>query len=806
MIPSKDHENRDNGMLRGTHLLLIPALVALLCPLARGESSDDPASVEKTGLEFFERKIRPLLTQRCYACHSQAKKIQGGLRLDSRAAALQGGDSGPAIVPGMPDESLLVEVIGYAGDIQMPPTGKLPAEEIALLTEWVRRGAPQPADNAAPATRAKIDFDAGRKFWSFQRPQAHRPPPVKQTDWSRRAIDPFILASLEQTGLHPAQEADRRVLIRRASFDLLGLPPTPDEVEQFVNDPAENAYEQLIDRLLASPRYGERWARYWLDMARYTDKPAPWENSPAQAWLYRDWVVRALNEDLPYDQFVCQQLAADALPDTRPQDQPALGFIGLSPVYWKELKLDKEVIKGTVAEEWEERIDALGRTFLGLSLACARCHDHKFDPVSTEDYYALAGVLASTRLTESFVIPREQASVVQQATQRVQTLQGEIQRLESANPRQPEAQPQINSLRYQIERVIAATPNYHSPRAFGVDDAALFVLADGPDATRLLYKPGEAINLQVQIRGNPSNLGTEVPRRFLTVLSKSQPDEFKQGSGRLDLARAIVGEGMPLSGRVIVNRVWKHHFGRGLVESTSDFGTQGARPSHPELLDDLTVRFVQNGWSLKWLHREILQSATYRQAGTYNASFFAVDPENRRLWRMSRRRLDVESWRDAMLQVCGTLNPTLGGPAATLADAGNNRRTIYGSVDRYEPDDMLRLHDFPDAFTHSPNREPTTTALQQLFVLNSPFLLRQATALAARVTAECPGDLQLQVSRVYQLLFGRNPTSAEWNAAQTFLKAGQVIEAASNQQTPSATAWKNFAQVLLGSNEFLFVD
>lgn len=783
-------------MARSTYSILAILVLSVASPYAWAQAEGDQA-----GIEFFERKVRPVLAKRCYSCHSQAAgKTQGGLRLDGRAAAIQGGDSGPAIVPGEPAESLLVEAIGYAGDIQMPPTGKLPAEEITLLTEWVRRGAPHPADAAAPVTKAKIDFAAGRQFWSFQRPGRHAAPVVNLKGWARQAIDPFVLGTLEQSGLQPAPEADRRVLIRRASFDLLGLPPTPEEVEQFVQDPAEDAYEQLISRLLASPRYGERWARYWLDLARYTDKPAPWDNTPAQAWLYRDWVVRAFNDDLPYDQFIAQQLAGDLIPGARPEDRPALGFIGLSPVYWKELKLDKEVIKGTVAEEWEERIDAIGRTFLGLSLACARCHDHKFDPVSTEDYYALAGVLASTRLTDCYVLPDAEAEVVKQATQRVQALQEEILRLETANPRQPEAQPQINFLKAQIERIQRATPHYNAPRAFGIDDAALYVLPDGPNATRLEYKPGESLNLNVQIRGNPSNPGNVVPRRFLSVLSTAQPFEFKQGSGRLDLARALVNEGQPLSARVIVNRVWKHHFGRGLVETASDFGTQGARPSHPELLDDLAARFVQHGWSIKWLHRELMLSATYRQGGNYNAAYFAVDPDNRRLWRMTRRRLDVESWRDAMLHVCGTLDPKLGGPSVPLVDAGNNRRTIYGSVDRYEPDDMLRLHDFPDAFTHSPNREPTTTALQQLFVLNSPFLLRQATALAQRATADQTATTEAQVRRLYLLLFGRSATDAELNLSRSFLTNGQAA------QSPSAAAWQNFAQVLLGSNEFLFVD
>ena len=703
------------------------------------------------------------------------------------------------MIAGKPEESLLIEAIGYDGDIQMPPSGKLPAEEIALLTEWVERGAPLPDDKAIARVKSKIDFDAGRKFWSFQPVHAVPAPAVATPGSVQVPIDAFLLAAMERKNLRPVLSADRRTLLRRAKFDLLGLPPTPDEVEKFLSDTAPDAYARLLDRLLASPHYGERWGRYWLDLARYSDKPAPWDTTKAQAWLYRDWVVQALNEDLPYDEFVRLQLAADQLPNAKPEDRAALGFLGLSPVLWKELQLDKEVIKGTVAEEWEERIDALGRTFLGLSLACARCHDHKFDPISTEDYYALAGVLASTQLIEAPIIPDAEANAVREAVRKVAELREQIKKLEAMESKTPEIEQQLRELPEQIAAA-EKTPHYHSPLAFGVADAALFVLADGPNRTKLDYKPGEAIDLNLQIRGNPSNPGPVVPRRFLAVLSPSELRPFQIGSGRLELAEAIVTSGAPLSARVIVNRVWKQHFGRGLVETASDFGSQGMRPTHPELLTDLTHRFIQHGWSIKRLHREIMQSAAYRQSSDSIPAQHAVDPDNRWYWRMSRRRLDVEAWRDAMLDVCGNLDSSMGGPALNLTDAANHRRTLYGSIDRYDINDMLRLHDFPDAFTHSPSREPTTTALQQLFVLNSPFLERQSSALAARVSSDDPAAVNDQIRSVYLLLFSRPPNESELRLGVAFLSAGNP------EQAPPPELWREYAQVLLGSNEFLFVD
>ncbi|MCE9605239.1 MAG: PSD1 and planctomycete cytochrome C domain-containing protein [Planctomycetia bacterium] len=750
-----------------------------------------------------------MLTEHCYACHSRGvKKQEAGLSLDTRAGILAGGDNGPIIKTDKPEESPLLEAVRYDGDTQMPPDGKLEPKEIALLEEWVRRGAPLPADGSATVTKQGIDFAAGRKFWSFQPLRKTAPPQLRDASRARGPIDVFMLGALEQRGLEPTAQADARTLIRRATFDLVGLPPTPEETEQFVQETARepadakspSAYDKLIDRLLASPHYGERWGRYWLDLSRYADANKTSLEVRDRAWLYRDWIVGALNRDVPYDEFVVRQLAGDQLPGNQPADLAALGFLGVSPEYFKELKLSPTVIKSIVADEWEERIDALGRTFLGLSVACARCHDHKFDPIGADDYYALAGILASTRLMDRWIVPDAEAVVVQKAREEVLKLEAQIKPLKAMKMPSVEDKAKIAELESRIKEIERGTPRYDSAMAHVVDDAALFVEPNGPDNTKLVYKPNEAIDLPLQIRGNPMKPGHVVPRRFLTVLSSETPQPFRRGSGRLDLAQAIVGQAAPLSGRVIVNRVWAHHFGRGLVDTLSDFGTQGERPSHPELLDDLTLRFIENGWSLKWLHREIMKSAAYRQASTYDPKKFAADPDNRLLWRMNRQRLDIEAWRDSVLASCGNLDRTLGGPSVALTSLDNHRRTMYGKIDRSDVDDMLRLFDFPDTGSHAPSRIPTTTALQQLFVLNSPFIVSQAATLAKRLAAESPQDAPAIVRRAYRLLFARLPSDNELRLGIDFLTTGD-----SGKKLSPETV-QEYAQALLGSNEFSFVD
>lgn len=778
-------------------------VVALFGLAAQGA---EPASPSAEDLEFFEKRVRPVLIEHCYACHSgEAGKQKGGLRLDSRDAILRGGDIGPAATPSQPDKSLIIEAIGYQSEsIQMPPAGKIPDAQVAALTEWVRRGLPYPAKDAAGPTRATIDWNAARQHWAF-RPLASpsgasRHAGVPDGIELRTSLDPWIAAARHQHQLSPAPPADRRTLLRRLKLDLLGLPPSLEEIAEFQADEGPDATERLVDRLLAAPSLGERWGRLWLDVARYCDIPESWREGEAQAFWYRDWVIRSMNHDRPFHDFVRRQLAADLLPDSTPADNAALGFLGLSPSYWKELKLDHLVIQQVVSEEWEERIEALGGAFLGLTLACARCHDHKFEPVSIEDYYALAGVLASVKQDDRLVVPTEEGERARQARARAKQAQGELEKAQAVKPPTDENNQRIAALQAELAQ-LRATPGFDIPPAYGVIEASLHVLPDGPSRTKLDYRPGQPQDVAIQIRGNPGRLGTVVPRGFLTLFAGSQGrSTFREGSGRRELADALVGEAGPLTARVIVNRIWKQHFDRGLVSTPSNFGTQSEPPSHPELLEDLTSQFVANDWSLKWLHREIVLSATYRQASRRDAAQDARDPDNIWLARMPVRRVDVETWRDAMLVVANDLDQRIGGPSLDLGQPQNHRRTVYGVVKRRELSDLLRLYDFPDPVSHAASRLPTTTPLQQLFVLNSPFLRSRSEACARRWLATTAASDTELITTAYRDMFGREPHADERQAATEFL--------ASLQQAgrSRAEAWSQFAQVLLGGNEFSFVD
>ncbi len=753
-------------------------LLFLLPALAPAQSADD--------LLFFEKKVRPLLVEHCTSCHGEQKQ-KGGLRLDRRQAILTGGDSGPALVAGKVDKSLVIQAVRYlnTGDLQMPPKGKLPAEGIRILEEWVRRGAPFPEVKTSVQSKDGIDWAKGRAFWAFRPLQAEPLPKVKDAAWPRQRIDHFVRAAQEQRGLAPQGPATPTVLLRRTKFDLVGLPPTPEEIAEIQRNP--EAFAEFVERWLASPQYGERWGRYWLDLARYADIPEPWADTKGQSHHYRDWVADAFTRDLPFDRFLTYQLAADLVPEAKRSDRAALGFLGLSPSYWKELQLPPEIIKAIVADEYEERVHTLTSTFLGLNVACARCHDHKFDPISAEDYYALAGVFASSRPGDLAILEGQKTEAVVKAREQVRTLESEMKKWQAK--KSPDAPGKVEEFKTKLDEAKKASPFWNAPLTPGLVDARLTVLPAKGHGSVLKYDADQAQDLPLHIRGNPNKPGQIVPRRFLTVMSTNAPAPFRQGSGRLELAQAFTREGAPLVARVWVNRVWKHHFGVGLVETPSDFGIQGERPSHPELLNDLAHRFIANGWSTKWLHREIVLSAAYRQASATPAP---ADADFRWLSAFPRKRLEVEAWRDAMLAVTGTLDLTVGGPPQELNQASNRRRTLYGTVKRRELSDLLRLHDFPDPITHSPQRVPTTTPIQQLYALNSPLLLQQSAALVKRLTQDAGDVPEAKIRRAYGLLFGRAPTSAELQLGTAFA------------QTPAD--WQQYAQVLLASNEFLFVD
>ncbi len=717
-------------LLRPAGVPWIVGLAACLgCLPAALADEKGPPRFAAGDIEFFETSIRPLLAKHCFECHGPGKQ-ESGLRLDSRAGLIAGGDNGPVAIAGDPANSRLVRAISHTSPLRMPPAGKLGDDAVAALTRWVKLSMPWPESAAPlrPNTQGTTGFritPEDRAFWSFRPVMPPRLPAVQDAAWAKTAVDRFVLARLEGAGLRPSPPADPYTVIRRLTFDLTGLPPTPEEVAEFVgriSNPSkarggriENpSYEELVDRLLASPRYGERQARHWLDVARYGEDQAHTFQARQypQGYRYRDWLVRAFNDDLPYDEFIRQQIAADLVGDDGDKlaRLPALGFFACGPVYYG----DRQQL-----DQISDRIDTLTRGFLGLTVACARCHDHKYDPISTADYYSLAGVFASTEYVEAPLVPPDEAAAAEKA------LTAE-------------------------ERKKKVRPKY--PFAHALKDAA------------------SPRNLRVHVRGSADNLGDEAPRRFLEILCRESAAPFQQGSGRRELAASIASADNPLTARVMVNRVWQHHFGKGLVRTASNFGLLGERPTHPELLDYLAARLVESGWSLKALHREIVLSAAYQQTSRFNEAGYEADPENRLLWRMNRRRLEVEVWRDAMLAAGGRLDGAMGGPPADLASADHRRRTLYGFVSRHELNPLLRLFDFPDPNVTAEQRPETTVPLQQLFVLNSEFMVHNARALAARLQSLPAADEGARVRRAVALLYARPARDREVALAVQYLK------------------------------------
>jgi len=614
------------------------------------------------------------------------------------------------------------------------------------------------AEDRKTSEEDQINWAKERQFWSFRAPVPQARPEVKNKRWPSQRLDYFVLARMEQKSLSPSPEADKRTLIRRATFDLTGLPPTPEEGLAFLSNHRPDAYARLVDRLLASPRFGERMASVWLPLVRYAEDQAHQVGNDTtmfypHAYRYREWVINAFNRDLPYDQFLRLQLAADrylpkpapdaeddcrttaAMPPPLPGspgvesgDLAALGFIGLGPKYYNRGQLE------VLADEWEDRVDTVGRAMLGLTVACARCHDHKFDPITMRDYYGLAGVFASTRMVNK-------------------TADGRI-----------------------VDGKINADKM--------------------PPDTMHVVEEGETKDLNVFIRGNVQSKGPVAERRFLRVLSEGEPVAFKDGSGRKELAEAIASSRNPLTARVMVNRLWAVFFGQPLVPTPSNFGHSGQPPTYPELLDDLAARFPPNGWSVKGLVRQIVLSSAYRQSSRDYAEQARLDAANELFWRMNRRRLSVEQWRDTVLFVSGDME-WAGGESLELDDPKNVRRTVYARVSRLKLNDLLMHFDYPDANVHAEKRAVTTTPMQKLFMLNSSFMLGRAGSLAARLTMDPKESDKSRIERAYRLLFGREPEKAELKLALEFLR----------QPGPrTMTRWEQYAQVLLTSNEMLYVD
>jgi hypothetical protein len=827
-----------------------------------------PLFAQNPSTEFFEKEIRPVLAEKCYGCHSsKLKSPMGGLVLDTKAGVRRGGTGGPILVPGDPKASRLLKALTYnETDLRMPPTGRLPDEKIAAFEQWIAAGAPDPREDApagAPPVSVKkgMDIETGRKWWAFQPVEPVAQPKIRNNtfakQWTKEKIDWFILAKLEQAKLKPSPVADRATLIERASLDLTGLRPTYDEVQAFIADQSPDAYEKLIDRLLASPHYGERWGRYWLDVARYgEDNPTSEATNPPYpfAWRYRDWVIEAVNKDVPYNQFVKLQLAADQIPGTPRSDLRALGYLGSAPMYHTDLRLSKDVIETLFTDDWDERVDALGRGILGLSVGCARCHDHKFDPILSKDYYALAGVFASTMAAprptfdvdpdtdQKFMFasvrlfylsylanlmnnepgskPEDAARQSAMFTKQMIEVRDSMTFLKDTHPemwdylnnlaKAPRVKPQTppkGAADAAVTAAVAVRPPMPPPVPAGgaagaqrrrpggasdlpfmqsVFDAGIWINGSDPDLTIVDVKPGTPRDMNILPHANVAAPGPIVPRQFLTVLSKGD-STFQQGSGRRELADRIFSDGAPLAARVIVNRVWAWHFGRALVNTPSDFGSQGEKPSHPELLDDLAARFMANGWSLKWLNREIMLSATYRQASHPRVDGEAADPTNALLWRMNPRRLDVEAYRDNLLEVTGSLDEKPAPLSEDLDAADNHRRTVYGKVSRGRLNTVLALYDFPDPTMTAPQRDLTTSPLQQLFVMNSPFMQQRAEDLVK--TVETDADTTAKVRDMYRRVFDRDPSPKELDFALSYLDKGTLPQ---------------YAQALLATNEVIF--
>ncbi len=1174
--------------------------------LAGAEAEPDPEQ-----LNFFESRIRPVLAQKCYQCHSsKAKNVKGNLLLDTRTGTRQGGDSGPAVVPGKPEESLLLDALKYDG-LEMPPKEKLSAKIIADFETWIRRGAIDPREGNGTVARPKIDFAKAGRFWAFQSPRNVKTPKL-EADWIHNDIDRFVLKQLHSHKLTPNPLSGRRALIRRASLDLTGLPPTIDDVNAFLADESTEAFSKVIDRLLASSAYGERWGRHWLDVARYGEDQAHTFKARKypRGYYYRDWVVKSLNEDLPYNEFLFQQLAADLTPTKNQHTNlPALGFFALGPVYYAE---NVEKAKA-IADEWDDRIDTLTRGVLGLTVSCARCHDHKYDPITMEDYYGLAGIFSSTQYQERPIVGPDVVAQKTQADSAVKEHQLAIDRylvvashdlrpalvdtipsyflatwrflnkrktqkdekklytqiakemkvspvllrrwvaflssrdrklherhpalndwhkwltgldqnkdlsdddeaiklveqlsgqytanvkaqlprretllarygenidftkaadrtritpgvfplgnlfddtkvvplnsavatdkykatastnnpgivriaqgwgsdttlapdikfrfsqlgsdtnkhgmivndswgdggirtrgkgISPSSPRQEQGigmhsnalitfdlnelrrsglMPADQPLRFKVTRAginddifgskdssahmavifsrphrkkevldailsvhvngkpvetdfddftyyisspipepVLANGTFHSydlpvppearyltlvstgaaapdnnsiscdhtvfsgirlemdplPKPQALTEASKTPAADNSDdltaahlLSRLFYdegllaipaneaKPilpkaaadklkqleatqeqlktkaaaisiplahalrdGTPKDIKIYLQGDPAKQAAVAPRSMPAIFTGGKKMPFNSsGSGRLELAQALTDPENPLTARVMVNRVWAAHFGRGLVRTTSNFGNLGARPSHPELLDHLTHFFTENNWSLKSLHRYIMLSATYQQSSDYRHDQAQIDGDNQWLWRMNRRRLDIEAWRDSMLHASGELDTTLGGPSLQLGSKNNNRRTIYGFVSRHRLDELLRLFDFPDPNITSATRAVTTVPLQQLFVLNSDFMAQRAKALAARIEKEASEALDLRVGYAFELLYQRPATTDDISLAKAFI-------ASSGEEKTGLTPWEQYMLALLAANEFMYVD
>lgn len=933
------------------------ALTTMMCVLVAVQSSA-AQELDAEQLEFFEKQVRPVLVERCYECHSAAE-VSGGLRLDSRVGVAVGGDSGVVFIAGKPAESRLIEAVNYANaNLQMPPSGRLPAAEIAVLTKWIEMGAPDPREDTPAVVTAPrgMSIEEGRTFWSMLPVANPSLPKVELEGWSSSPIDCFVLAQLEANGLRPTEAADKRTLIRRVTLDLTGLPPTTDEVADFVADEQPDAYSRLVDRLLASPQYGVRWGRHWLDVARYADSNGLDENlALGNAWRYRDYVIDSLNSNKPFDRFLIEQIAGDLIAGASRETQTATGYLVLGAKVLAEPDREKLTM-----DTIDEQIDAMGKTFLGLTLGCARCHDHKFDPIKQTDYYALAAIFKSTQTfgpTNTGAIKHwnEYSYATDEERERLKVVDAEIaaknavankfksdaiatirrvarakaaEYLAAAAELQPSAtlrevaaiaEPRglhariLHHCRMHLEyhrddplfaawHEFAAVATSASgmcgeeesvelnasarvsehygklfaeadrawaelkktkPDAKSLDDAKLeqarvalddasgflavppqpefafdeatlteyyrlmdearIVESNAPDEEAAMGVADAKVleSLPIHIRGSHRNLGEPVGRAFPMVLcdDRSSPVLVKNQSGRLELAEWMASSQNPLTARVFVNRLWRWHFGRGLVASTENFGALGDRPTHPELLDYLARSFMENGWSVKEMQRLILMSSTYRMRSTHSdeATCSATDPENLLLWKFRMQRMEAEQVRDSVLAVSGRLDQTIGGKTVPL----RNRQFVFNhtSVDHTRYESLRRAaflpvirnnlytlfeqFDFPDPTMPTGSRNVTVVAPQALLMLNDALVMDAADQFAKLVMSASDTD-ERRVAMAYERAFGREPSELEVQRAVQFVVKRKLASSRDGNDAEFA-AWSLLCQSLLASNEFIYV-
>ncbi len=789
----------------------------LLCLMVGFSSHAQPLTPAQD--DYFESRIRPILVNDCYRCHSQrAPKIKGGLTLDTRDGLLKGGDTGPAIVPGSPEKSLLIEAVRYTNqDLQMPPNNKkLTDAEIASLVGWVKMGAPDPRVASASGTNSYATALAN-DHWSFKPIQNPPVPDVHDTNWIKSPVDAFILSKLEDQMMKPNPATDKRTLIRRATFDLIGLPPTQQEIKDFLDDGSPDAFARVVDRLLASPHYGERWGRFWLDTARYADTKGKVNNNKEDsrypfAWCYRDYVIRAFNDDMPYDRFIMEQIAADkmSLAGKNLVDMAAMGFLTLG-----------ERFDGNNNDIINDRIDVVTKGFLGLTVTCARCHDHKFDPIPTRDYYSLRGVFNSSIEVAPVVIGKVNYGSTNYInyTRTNALLVNQLSLLE--------LQRKANRTNNQVLKTI---DNQEQKIRTDLTDLELNN-PDAPSRAMIMEDSPKPKDSPIFIHGEAENRGDIAPREFLQILSPPNRTPFQYGSGRLELAFGIASKSNPLTARVIVNRIWMHHFDEGIVTTPDDLGNQSAPPSHPELLDYLATRLMAEGWSIKKLHRLIMLSSVYQESSEDNPRYAQIDPENRLLWRANIRRMDFEEVRDSMLAIGGKLDETMFGRPVNLGSYPySTRRTIYGYIDRLNMPEVYNQFDFANPEITTGKRYETIVPQQSLFLMNSPLVIEQARNLVDRPDFKSLTNDEDRVTLLYELAYQREPTPVEIKLGLNFVtnspeyesvpkmfipkqarpKIDQKLEASfaslpTGERKP-LTPWEKYAHALLQANEAMFVN